>query len=125
MVLTAAFVGYKVAGVLGALVSAVAIFTPSFGFIILAAPLLRRLTQNPWVKAFLQGVTPAVLGTIAASMLPLARSAFVLPSLVASVFAVAIGVVALVAVIRFKTPSWVLVPGGAVLGLVFGALGLA
>jgi len=122
VVLTAAFVGYKVAGVLGALVATVAIFTPSFGFIILAAPLLRRLTKNAWVKAFLQGVTPAVLGTIAAAMLPIARSAFVLPSAAASVLAVAIGVGALVAIVRYKTPTWMLVFGGAVLGLAIGAI---
>jgi chromate transporter len=122
VVLTAAFVGYKVAGFFGALIATVAIFTPSFGFIILAAPLLRRLTQNDRVKAFLQGVTPAVLGTIAASMLPLARSAFVQPSIVASIFTVAIGVAALVAILRYKTPTWMLVPGGAVLGLLWGAI---
>jgi len=122
VVLTAAFVGYKVAGFLGALVSTVAIFAPSFGFIILAAPLLRRLTQNDRVKAFLQGVTPAVLGTIAASMLPLARSAFVQPSIAASLFVVAIGVAALVAILRYKTPTWMLVPGGAALGLLWGSI---
>ncbi len=122
VVLTAAFVGYKVAGFLGALVSTVAIFAPSFGFIILAAPLLRRLTQNDRVKAFLQGVTPAVLGTIAASMLPLARSAFVQASIVASLFVVAIGVAALVAILRYKTPTWMLVPGGAALGLLWDAI---
>jgi chromate transporter len=122
VVLTAAFVGYKVAGFFGALIATVAIFTPSFGFIILAAPLLRRLTQNDRVKAFLQGVTPAVLGTIAASMLPLARSAFVQPSIAASIFTVAIGVAALVAILRYKTPTWMLVPGGAALGLLWGAI---
>ncbi|NJN60690.1 MAG: chromate efflux transporter [Coleofasciculaceae cyanobacterium RL_1_1] len=122
VVLTAAFVGYKVAGFFGALVSTVAIFTPSFGFIILAAPLLRRLTQNDRVKAFLQGVTPAVLGTIAASMLPLARSAFVQPSIATSIFTVAIGVAALVAILRYKTPTWMLVPGGAAVGLLWNAI---
>jgi chromate transporter len=120
VVLTAAFVGYKVAGFFGALIATVAIFLPSFGFIILAAPLLRRLTQTDWVRAFLQGVTPAVLGTIAASMLPLARSAFVQPSIAGSILSVAIGGAALTAILRYKTPTWMLVPGGAIVGLVLG-----
>ncbi|MEO0377638.1 MAG: chromate transporter, partial [Cyanobacteria bacterium P01_A01_bin.17] len=62
VVLTAAFVGYKVAGVLGAFVASVAIFTPSFAFIMLASPILLRLRQNAWVQAFFKGVMPAVLG---------------------------------------------------------------
>jgi chromate transporter len=52
----------------------------------------------------------------------LARSAFVQPSIVASIFTVAIGVAALVAILRYKTPTWMLVPGGALLGLLWGAI---
>jgi chromate transporter len=77
VVLTAAFVGYKVAGFLGALVAAIAIFTPSFAFIMLAAPLLKKIRQNPWVKSFLMGVTPAVLGAIAAAAIPIAQTTLI------------------------------------------------
>ncbi|MGF1482483.1 MAG: chromate efflux transporter [Cyanophyceae cyanobacterium] len=122
VVLTSAFVGYKVAGVLGALVSAIAIFTPSFAFIMLAAPLLLRIRQNPWVKGFLRGVTPAVLGAIAAAAIPLAQTALIQESLLQSVGAVAIFLVALIALLRYKTPTWQLVPMGAVLGLLVGLL---
>jgi chromate transporter len=122
VVLTAAFVGYKVAGVLGALVSAIAIFLPSFAFIMLASPLLLRLRKNLWVKGFLKGITPAVLGAIAAAAIPLAQSAMLQDSVVHTVGAVVIGLVALGLLIRFKTPTWQLVLLGAVLGLVLGLL---
>lgn len=122
VVLTAAFVGYKVAGVLGALVSAIAIFLPSFGFIMLASPLLLRLRKNQWVKGFLKGITPAVLGAIAAAAIPLAQSAMLQDSTVHSVGAAIVGLLALGALLRFKTPTWQLVLAGAGIGLFLGAL---
>jgi chromate transporter len=120
VVLTAAFVGFKVAGVLGALVSAIAIFLPSFAFIMLASPLLIRIRQNPWIRAFLRGVISAVLGAIAAAAIPLAQTAIVQESMLQSVIAAGIAILALVALIRYKTPTWQLVPAGAVIGLMVG-----
>lgn len=122
VVLTAAFVGYKVAGVLGALISAVAIFTPSFAFILLATPILLRIRQNPWIRAFLKGVTPGVLGAIAAAAIPLAQTAVVQTTIWLSIGTGAIGMAALVALIVYKIPTWSLIPAGAILGLVMGAI---
>ncbi|WP_008319076.1 chromate efflux transporter [Leptolyngbya sp. PCC 6406] len=122
VVITAAFVGYKVAGVLGALVAAIAIFTPSFCFIMGAAPFLLRIRRNPRIKSFLRGVTPAVLGAIAAAAVPLARAAIIQDTLPKTGVAVVVGLVALVALIRFKRPTWQLVPAGAGVGLLAGAL---
>lgn len=124
VVITAAFVGYKVAGALGALVATVAIFLPSFGFIMFASPWLRRLRQNPGVKRFLKGVLPAVLGAIAAAVIPLAQAAIVQPTLPRTLFAAAVAITALVALVRFRRPTWQLVPAGAVLGLLAGWLGV-
>ncbi len=120
VVLTAAFVGYKVAGVLGALVSAIAIFTPSFAFIMLASPLLIRIRQNPWIRGFLRGVISAVLGAIAAAAIPLAQAAIVQSNLVFSICAALIAIAALIGLIRYKIPTWKLVPAGALLGLFIG-----
>lgn len=122
VVLTAAFVGYKVAGVLGALVASVGIFTPSFLFIMAGAPVLMRLRQNPWVKGFLNGVKPAVLGAIAAAAFPLAGAAFGQATPLLSALAVAIGVTSLIVLIRFRVATWLLVLIGALLGLVVGLI---
>lgn len=122
VVITAAFVGYKVAGALGALVATVAIFAPSFLFIMFASPWLRRLRQNPWVKSFLKGVLPAVLGAIAAAVIPLAQAAIGQPTLPRTLFAAGIAIAALVALVRFRRPTWQLVPAGAVLGLLAGSV---
>lgn len=117
VVLTAAFVGYKVAGVLGALVASVGIFTPSFLFIMAGAPVLMQLRQNPWVKGFLSGVKPAVLGAIAAAVIPLGGAAFGQPTAALSVIAVAIAIAALVALIRYRVATWQLVLVGALIGI--------
>lgn len=122
VVIAAAFVGYKVAGVLGALVAAIAIFTPSFFFIMGAAPFLVRIRQNPWIGRFLKGVTPAVLGAIAAAAVPLAQAAIVQDTVARSLFAIGMGLLALVALIGFKRPTWQLVPTGAILGLIAGTI---
>ncbi|MDH6105051.1 chromate efflux transporter [Anabaenopsis tanganyikae CS-531] len=122
VVITAAFIGYKVAGALGALISCVAIFTPSFLFIMGAAPLLVRIRQNPWIRSFLRGVTPAVLGAIASAAIPLAKTAIIQDTPVRSVFALIVAILALIALVRFRRPTWQLVPTGAILGLMAGAI---
>ena len=123
VVLTAAFVGFKVAGVWGALVASIGIFTPSFLFIMAGAPLLLRLRQNPYVKAFLMAVRQAVLGAIALATLPLAQTAIIeRSSLWLVVIAGAITVLSWVALIRFKTPTWQLVLAGGGLGLLVGLI---
>lgn len=121
VVLTAAFVGFKVAGVLGALVASIGIFTPSFLFIMAGAPILLRMRQNPWVKAFLKAVRPAVLGAIAVAAVPLAQTAIWERSagwliLIAG----AIALLSLIALIRWKVPTWQLVLAGGVIGLGVG-----
>ncbi|PZV20167.1 MAG: chromate transporter, partial [Leptolyngbya sp.] len=103
-------------------VATVAIFTPSFLFIMFASPFLLRLRQNPWVKSFLKGVLPGVLGAIAAAAIPLAAAALLQPTVPRTVVAVTVGVAALVALVRFRRPTWQLVPAGAVVGLIAGAI---
>ena len=130
VVLAVAFMGYKVAGLLGALWATVAAFTPSFGFIILLAPLLQRWRKNPWVKAFLKGVTPGVLGTISAVTVPLAIAALGLENGLAAVnwgftsVAAALMGAAAIALIRFKVAAWKLLLAGALVGLIAGSLSL-
>lgn len=117
VVLTAAFVGYKVAGFLGALVAAIGIFTPSFLFIMLAAPLLVHLRRNAWVQAGLKGIKPAVVGAILAAAVPLGHVAFVQMNLVLSGLAILLAIASLVGLIRFKVTAWKLILLGAAIGL--------
>lgn len=65
VVITVAFIGYLVAGPLGGLVAALAVFLPCYLFVVLPAPYYRRFAKNPQLQAFVTGVTAAATGAIA------------------------------------------------------------
>jgi len=77
VVITAAFIGYLVAGVVGAVLAAFAVFAPPYLIILFGAPYYRRFAQNRQVKAFVQGVTAAAVGAIAGAAYILARRSLV------------------------------------------------
>ena len=74
VLITATFVGYKVAGLLGAVVATIAAFLPSFVMTVIAGASLNRFRSNHQVQSFLAGVAPAVVGMLAAAGVSLARS---------------------------------------------------
>jgi chromate transporter len=91
IVITAGFIGYLVAGVLGALAAAFAVFAPPYFFVLLAAPYYRRFASNPQVKAFVKGVTAAAVGAIVGAAYILARRSLVdLPTILIAVITFAI-----------------------------------
>jgi chromate transporter len=77
VVITAAFIGYLVAGVVGAFAAALAVFAPPYFLVLLVAPYYRRFAKNPQVKAFVQGVTAAAVGAIAGAAFILARRSLI------------------------------------------------
>src|SRR5262252_4463958 len=77
IVITAGFIGYLVAGVLGAIAAAFAVFAPPYFFVLIGAPYYRRFADVPQVKAFVQGVTAAAVGAIAGAAYILARRSLV------------------------------------------------
>jgi chromate transporter len=77
VVITVAFIGYLVAGPLGALVAAAGTFVPCYLFTVLPAPYFRRFSKNPSLKAFVDGVTAAATGAIAGAAYVLGRRALV------------------------------------------------
>ena len=94
IVITAGFIGYLVAGVLGAVAAAFAVFAPPYFFVLIGAPYYRRFAHVPQVKAFVQGVTAAAVGAIAGAAYILARRSLVdLPTV-------------LIAVVTFVVLTW-------------------
>jgi chromate transporter len=77
IVITSGFIGYLVAGPLGACAAALAVFLPPYLLVVFAAPYYRRFAQNRQVKAFVQGVTAAAVGAIAGAAVILSRRALV------------------------------------------------
>jgi chromate transporter len=82
VVITVAFIGYLVAGLLGATAAGIGVFLPCYLFVIIPAPYFRRFASNPSIKAFVDGVTAAATGAIAGAGFVLGRRAVVdLPTL--------------------------------------------
>jgi len=116
VLITATFVGYRVAGTLGALIATISIFLPAFLMTIAAASSLRRFRNNEQVQAFLRGVAPAVVGLLIAAALSVGRAG------VHSWVGVSIMALAMFTLIRFRpNPFWVIL-GAGVLRFVVGLL---
>ncbi len=75
IIMLAAFVGYRVAGLWGAAVSGVAIFLPSFLLMLSVIPMLDRVRRIGWMSAALKGISPAVIGMIAVALLEMSPHA--------------------------------------------------
>jgi chromate transporter len=74
VLITATFIGFKVAGFTGAIATTIAAFLPSFVMTIIAGASINRFRTNFQVQAFLAGVAPAVVGMLAAAGVSLAKS---------------------------------------------------
>jgi chromate transporter len=111
VVITSAFIGYKVYGFLGAFVAAFAIFLPSFVFILIAAPYLEKVKNIKWVKAFLKGINAAVIGTILSSILLL------IPNALVDIWTILIAIAGFVALWKFKINVFYCVGVAGLLGI--------
>lgn len=80
---TATFIGYKVAGVLGAFLATVAIFTPPAVLTVLLSRFVKILNQSSVVKAAMKGVRAAVIGMIFASAITIGQT--ITPSVVSAI----------------------------------------
>jgi chromate transporter len=76
---TATFLGYRIAGPLGAFLVTVAIFLPSFVFVGLLTRLADKLRSSAWTSALLDGVNATALALIAGVTYQLGRTAIVDP----------------------------------------------
>ncbi len=112
VVITVAFIGYLVAGPLGATCAAVGTFLPCYLFVVIPAPYFRRISGNLTVKAFVDGVTAAATGAIAGAAFVLGRRALV------DIPAAGIAIVTWVVITKFKKiPEPAVIAVAAVAGL--------
>ena len=112
VVITATFVGYLVAGFWGSLVSTVGIFLPSFLLVLIVAPVLVRHRANPNVKGFVKGAYAAAIGTILGACILLGKIA------IGDWLTVAVAMLSLLALARWRISNPVLVLATAVIGLI-------
>jgi len=118
VVITAAFIGYKVAGFIGAGVATLGIFLPSFLFIFAGTAYLQKVEHSLYVKAFLKTVNVASLGAILGAVVVLAKASL------AHVFPLALFAAAAAALMRYKIDFLKVLATGALLGLAAHSMGI-
>jgi chromate transporter len=107
---TATFIGYVLAGPMGAVVATVGIFLPAFIFVALSGPLIPRLRRSPLAGAVLDGVNVASLALMAVVSWQLGAAAIV------DGLTIGLTLASLVALVYFRINSAWLIAAGAVIG---------
>jgi chromate transporter len=112
----AAFIGFKIGGITGAATATAAIFLPSFVMILSILPLLQRMQDLAWLRAFMRGVGPAVIGALGVALTQMA------PAIAPDVFTAALLVLTVAILMLRNVGPLPLVFGGAVLGVLRKAI---
>src|SRR6266540_418328 len=73
VVIMGTFAGYLVAGVAGAVVATVAMFAPTYLFVVVPGRLFRRFERHPRLQGFVKGATAAAAGAIAGAAIVIGR----------------------------------------------------
>lgn len=117
VVITVGFIGYLVAGFPGACVAALATFLPCYLFTVIPAPYFKKIAKNASIKAFVDGITAAVIGALVGAVVVIAmRSIVDIPTA-----AIAIAtVLALLYIKKIQEPQIILV--AAILGVLLKLL---
>lgn len=113
---TATFVGYLIAGAPGAALSTIAIFLPSFVYMLILYPIFPKLRASAKMSAFLDALNISAVGLMAAVTVRLASTTLIDPK------AVLIAVAAIIGGMRFRLNAAWLVLGGALVGWILKGL---
>jgi len=116
ILMVAAYVGYKAAGITGAAFAAAAIFLPAFMMMLALMPAYDRVRTLVWTKAALKGIGPALIGVIAVSLLQMA------PHAVPDLFGAAVFSATVLAMLAWRFDVIKIMIAGALCGVVRSAL---
>jgi chromate transporter len=116
VLITATFIGYRAAGLSGAVAATFGVFLMPWLLAAAAAQQLQRFMQHPWLAGFGRGAAPAVVGLLGVAALNIARQSFTHWAYVL------IAVIALGLALRTKVHPILILIGGVVLGWAIGAM---
>lgn len=112
VVITVGFIGYLIAGFPGACIAALATFLPCFLFTVILAPSFKKVAKNKSIKAFVDGITAAVIGSLLGAVIIIAtRSIVDIPT---ALIAICAGL-ALVYIKKIQEPQIILI--SAIIGI--------
>jgi chromate transporter len=107
---TATFIGYLVAGNLGAIAGTIGIFLPAFILVPLINPFVAKLRKSPWMAGFLDGVNAASIGLMAAVAWELGRGTLI------DFWTIIIVIASFVILLKFPkvNSAWLVIAGAAI-----------
>jgi len=111
VVITVAFIGYLVSGMIGACAAALGVFLPVYLFVVVLGPFYKRFSQNVQVRAFVQGVTAAATGAIAGAVVVLGRHS------IHDYWTVGIAVTTFLILMKWKVPEPLIIAVSGLLGI--------
>jgi len=111
ILISAAFIGYKMAGLLGATAATIGIFTPPAVVMVVCARYLEKIKGSTAIQAALRGIRAGVIGMILAAAYVVATTA--MPNWISLL----IFSVALFALLKLKLEVVWIIPGAGTLGL--------
>ncbi len=113
VVITVGFIGYLVAGFPGACVAALATFLPCYLLTIIPAPYFKKIAKNSSIKAFVDGITAAVIGALVGAVVIIGfRSITDIPTAIIAITTI----LALIYVKKIQEPQIIVV--AAIIGLI-------
>ena len=107
------YIGYRVAGIAGAVVTALGVILPSFITILAIAILFNTVSGNVYVNKALTGVKAGVAGIIAVTVVRLGRT------VIRDLFSIVLAVLAFVLTAWLGVSIAFIIAGGALVGLVY------
>ncbi len=108
----ATFVGYGVGGILGSFVATISVFLPSFLMLFFLIKVYERVKENFYVKSFLSGVKPGIVGVILFAAFSLGRASIV------DIRSIIVAVIAFISLWQIE-PVFIIL-GLGVLGIILG-----
>ena len=106
---TATFIGYLVAGNLGAIAGTVGIFLPAFILVPAINPFVVNLRKSTWTAGFLDGVNAASIGLMAAVAWELGRGTLI------DIWTIIVAIASLIILLKFPkfNSAWLVIAGAA------------
>ena len=111
ILISVAFIGYAVRGVLGAAVATASIFAPPAILMVACSHVLEQIKRSAAIQAALKGLRPAIIGTIFTAAIVIAQTATIHWA-TPLIFALS-----LTALWQLKLPVVLIIPGAGILGV--------
>ena len=109
VIISATFIGYKVCGIVGAIIATASVILPSFIMICLATEAIKKFRENKILANFLRGARVAVIGMVFDAGVSIGRSSLV------DIKTVLIASASIICLFKYKiNPIWVLLGAGMV-----------